>query len=88
MFLNENGSILIQISLKIVSYGSIDSIEALLQVMAWYRKSGQPLPATMLTKFNDDVIKWKHFPRYWPFVRVIHRSPVNSLHTKASDAVL
>ena len=29
---------------------------------------------------NDDVIKWKHFPRYWPFVRGIHRSPVNSLH--------
>ena len=19
--------------------------------------------------FQDDVIKWKHFPRYWPFVR-------------------
>ena len=28
----------------------------------------------------DDVIKWKHFPRYWPFVRGIHRSPVNSPH--------
>ena len=27
---------------------------------------------------HDDVIKWKHFPRYWPFVRGIHRSPVNS----------
>ena len=27
-----------------------------------------------------DVIKWKHFPRYWPFVRGIHRSPVNSSH--------
>ena len=26
---------------------------------------------------HDDVIKWKHFPRYWPFV---HRSPVNSPH--------
>ena len=26
--------------------------------------------------FHDDVIKWKHFPRYWPFVRGIHRSPV------------
>ena len=26
------------------------------------------------------VIKWKHFPRYWPFVRGIHRSPVNSPH--------
>ena len=27
---------------------------------------------------HDDVIKWKHFPRYWPFVRGIHWSPVNS----------
>ena len=23
---------------------------------------------------HDGVIKWKHFPRYWPFVRGIHRS--------------
>ena len=30
--------------------------------------------------FHDDVIKWKHFPRYWPFVRGIHRSLVNSPH--------
>ena len=29
---------------------------------------------------NDYVIKWKPFPRYWPFVRGIHRSPVNSPH--------
>ena len=29
---------------------------------------------------HDDVIKWKHFSRYWPFVRRIHRSPVNSPH--------
>ena len=29
---------------------------------------------------HDDVIKWKHFPRYWPFVRGIHRSTVNSPH--------
>ena len=29
---------------------------------------------------HDDVIKWKHFPRYWPFERGIHRSPVNSPH--------
>ena len=29
---------------------------------------------------HDDVIKWKHIPRYWPFVRRIHRSPVNSPH--------
>ena len=25
-------------------------------------------------------MKWKRFPRYWPFVRGIYRSPVNSLH--------
>ena len=29
---------------------------------------------------HDDVIKWKHFPRYWPFVRGIHRSSLNSPH--------
>ena len=32
------------------------------------------------SSLHDDVIKWKHFPRYWPFVRGIHRSPVNSPH--------
>ena len=34
----------------------------------------------ILVILHDDVIKWKHFPRYWPFVRGIHRSPVNSPH--------
>ena len=29
---------------------------------------------------HDDVIKWKHFPRSWPFMRGIHLSPVNSPH--------
>ena len=29
---------------------------------------------------HNDVIKRKHFPRYWPFVRGIHQSPVNSPH--------
>ena len=31
-------------------------------------------------EWHDDVIKWKHFPRHWPFVRGIHRSPMNSPH--------
>ena len=34
----------------------------------------------MNAKYHDDVIKWKHFPRHWPFVRGIYQSPVNSLH--------
>ena len=29
---------------------------------------------------HDDVIKWRNFPRYWPFARGIHRSPMNSPH--------
>ena len=28
----------------------------------------------------DDVTKWKYLPRHWPFVRGIHRLPVDSLH--------
>ena len=37
--------------------------------------------------YHDDVIKWKHFPRNWPFVRGIDRSRWIP-HTKASDAEL
>ena len=29
---------------------------------------------------HDSVIKWKHFPRYWLFLRGIHRSPVDVPH--------
>ena len=38
------------------------------------------LRAVAMLDLHDDVIKWKHFPRYKPFVRGIHRSPVNSRH--------
>ena len=38
-------------------------------------------------RFHDDVIRLKHFPRYWPFVRGILRYSANSL-TKASDSFL
>ena len=48
----------------------------------WWRH--QPIHHFAL---HDDVIKWKYFPRYWPFVRGMHRSPVNS-PPKASDAEL
>ena len=40
-----------------------------------------------LPTLHDDVIKWKHFPRYWPFVWGIHRSR-RIPQTKASDAEL
>ena len=31
---------------------------------------------------HDDINKWKHFPRYWPFVQGIHWSSVNSPHKR------
>ena len=37
---------------------------------------------------HDDVTKWKHFPRHWPFLRGIHRSPVNSPHKGQSRGIL
>ena len=33
-----------------------------------------------LLLYHDDVIKWKHFPCCWPFVRGMHLWPVNSPH--------
>ena len=35
---------------------------------------------SVMLSSHVDVIKWKHFPGYWPFVRGIHRSPVISPH--------
>ena len=37
---------------------------------------------------HDDVIKWKHFPRYWPFVRGIYRPPLNSPQKKWRGALM
>ena len=49
-----------------------------------YLRSHPHLPQNELghvrTVKYDDVIKGKHFPRYWSFVRGIHRSTVNSPH--------
>ena len=35
---------------------------------------------TIAVQSHDDVTKGKHFPRCWPSVRGIHRSPVNFPH--------
>ena len=44
----------------------------------WYRHESRRLGVD--TTITWDVMKWKHFPRYWPFVRGIHRSPVDPPH--------
>ena len=37
-----------------------------------------PFDDVIMQFCHNDVIKWKDFPRYWPFAQGIHRSPVNS----------
>ena len=46
----------------------------------WLFPSGHLVYSFQNKICHDGVIKWKHFPRYWTFVRGIHRSPVNSPH--------
>ena len=51
--------------------------------LSWYFCKMSPLsptPHTPTTHTHNDVNKWKHFPRYWPFMRGIHRSPVDFPH--------
>ena len=56
----------ISVMILSVQYAFSSPLHLLLPVA---KSTGYPRP-------QDDVIKWKHFPRYWPFVR----SPVNSPH--------
>ena len=50
------------------------------QLHGWTEHPGLNPTIWNVCTMHDDVIKWKHFPRYWPFVRGIHRSPMNSLY--------
>ena len=97
IFFNENFCILIQISMRIVPNGSPANKSALAQVRICEKIFNLVLMAphciyqfflsSCKSHEHDDVIKWKHFPRYWLFMRGIHQSVVNSI-TKASDAEL
>ena len=43
-------------------------------------RTGQCMICAAQVIFHDDVIRWRHFPRFRPFVWGIHRWPVNSPH--------
>ena len=60
-------------------YGALVSLSDICQHWLRYQDC-QDHELTAGDAYHGDVIKWKHFPRYWPFVRGIHRSPVNSPH--------
>ena len=49
-------------------------------LLRWLHTDRYHYKVSSTSGYHDDVIKWKHFTCYWPFVRGIHRSPVNSPH--------
>ena len=57
-------------------------IVVVVSIMGQYPRLDQMSEAGVSNDISepDDVIKWKHFPRTWPFVRGIYRSPVTSPH--------
>ena len=55
------------------------------KLLAYHYKMAPYVAVYSYCMQHDDVIKWKHFPRNWSFVRGIHRW---ILRTKASDAEL
>ena len=55
--------------------------ETIVRLVIWDAMVLIMTPLSLLSYVcHDDVIKWKHFPRNWPFVRGIHWSTVNSPH--------
>ena len=70
----------------IINYGHREyklCLKPILWHYSGYQYVTKHLARNLSNYFNwqhDDVIKWKHFPRYWPFVRGIHRFPGTSPH--------
>ena len=57
IFLKENVRISIKISLKFVSRGPGNDIPALVQIMAWRRPGGKPLPELMMVRLDICVTR-------------------------------
>ena len=55
IFLNENVSIAIKISLKFVPKGQINNIPASVQIMAWRRPGDKPLSEPMMVSLPTDI---------------------------------
>ena len=57
IFLNENIGTLNDISLKLVLYGLIENMSALVQIMAWFRTGDKPLFDPMMTQFAEAYMR-------------------------------
>ena len=59
-------------------WGSVSSGDPAATLVTWLWVRMVNTACDGLIHMHDDVIKWKHFLRGWPYVRGIYRSPVNS----------
>ena len=57
ILMNENDVIPIHILMKFVPRSPIDNKPAFVQVMAWCRIGGKPLPEPMMTQFSDAYMR-------------------------------
>ena len=57
-------------------HGGLNSVQMLLFL---YMVHGDLRGICLVSRQQQDI-KWNYFPLNWPFVRGIHRSPVNSPH--------
>ena len=57
IFINENFLISTKKSLRVVPKGPIDSMSALVQIMAWHRTGDKPLSEAMMAQFGDTYMR-------------------------------
>ena len=83
IFLNENVSIPITISLKIVPKGPINNIPALVQIMAWRRPGGKPLSEPMMVILLTHIHVCVTRPQWvnsWRTGCFIYQIKINDIH--------
>ena len=81
IFLNENVSIPITISLKIVPKGPINNIPALVQIMAWRRPGGKPLSEPMMVSLLTHIcVTQPQWVNSWRTGFFIYQIKINDIY--------
>ena len=81
IFLNENASIAIKISLKFVANDPINNIPALVQIMAWHRPGDKPLSEPMIVSLPTHICVTR--PQWVIYQITLCSMQVRSLETPA-----
>ena len=83
IFLNENVSIAIKVSLKFVPKGPINNFPALVQIMTWRRPGGRPSSEPMMVSLPTHICvtrpQWVNTLRTWQYGRHLQTIFSNSV---------